>query len=93
MRNNIDLNYTASDHIHHKHRALAITKPIVNMTGTYTCSVGTYQSEDKRSSHMQIIIPESDFQLKVEEAGDGSDDIKVECSAQDVFPEPKLIIR
>lgn len=63
------------------------------MTGVYTCSVGTFQSEDKRSRHMQIIKPESDFQLKVEEATDGSGDINVECLAQDVFPEPKLIIR
>lgn len=92
IRNNIDLNFTATDHIH-RHRALAITKPIFNMTGTYTCSVGTFESEDKRSRHMQIIIPESDFQLKVEEANDDSGDINFECYAQDVYPEPKLLIR
>lgn len=77
----------------HKHRALAITKPVISMSGYYTCSVGTYQSEDKRSSHLQIIIPESDFQLKVEEANDGTDNINVQCSVQKIFPEPKLIIR
>lgn len=42
---------------------------------------------------MQIIIPESDFQLKVEEASDDSGDINFECFAQDVYPEPKLLIR
>lgn len=63
------------------------------MTGTYTCSVGTFQSEDKRSRHMQIIIPESNFQLKVEEAKDDTGDISFECNAQDVYPEPELVIR
>ncbi|KAG4080615.1 hypothetical protein HA402_006216 [Bradysia odoriphaga] len=92
IRNHIDANYTASEHMHHKHRALAITKPILSMTGNYTCSVGTFESEDKRSRHLQIIIPESDFQLKVEEAKDESGDINFECFAQDVYPEPKLTI-
>ncbi|KAJ6648379.1 hypothetical protein Bhyg_03607 [Pseudolycoriella hygida] len=92
IRNHVDMNYTASDHVQHKHRALAITKPDHNMTGTYTCSVGTFQSEDKKSQYMQIIQPEKNFQLKVEEVKDESGDIDFECYAQNVYPEPKLII-
>lgn len=76
-----------------RHRALTITKPTINMTGVYTCAVGTFQSEEKRSSHMQIIVPESEFRLKIEEANDGSNDINVECSAHDIYPEPMLMIR
>lgn len=93
LKNNIDLNYTASDHIQHKHRAIAITKPFFNLTGAYTCSVGTYESEDKRTKRLQIIKPETDFQLKVDETTDGSGDISVLCSARNIYPEPKLMIR
>lgn len=97
MRNRIDLNYNTTDNTEYKHRtrhrALVITKPTINMTGMYTCAVGTFKSEEKRSSHMQIIVPESQFILKVQKANDGSKDINVECSAEDIYPEPRLTIR
>lgn len=63
------------------------------MTGVYTCAVGTFQSEEKRSSHMQIIVPESEFILEIKEENDGTNDISVECSAHEIYPEPKLMIR
>lgn len=96
MRSSIDLNYSSVEHEHRtRHRALIITKPTINMTGLYTCSVGTFQSEEKRSSYMQIIVPESEFKLKIEKVNDGmmDNDINIECSAHDIYPEPKLMIR
>lgn len=89
MRNHINLNYTASTEVLHKYRALAITNPTPNMTGTYTCNAGSYQSEDRQSAHLQIIVPESDLQIKINQE---EEEYKVECSAKDVYPEPKLSI-
>lgn len=63
------------------------------MTGVYKCSVDTFESQDRRSKHLQIIVPESVFELKVEKADDGSGEINYECFAQDVFPEPELVVR
>lgn len=74
-----------------RHRTLVITKPSINMTGVYTCAVGTFESEEKRSGHMQIIVPESEFILKIKEDNDGTNDI--ECSANAIYPKPKLLIR
>lgn len=97
MRNRIDLNYNTTDNTEYRHRsrhrALVITKPTINMTGVYTCAVGTFKSEEKRSSYMQVIVPESEFILKLEESKDGTKDINVECSAHDMYPEPRLSIR
>lgn len=94
LRNSVDLNYTHTEQKHlSRHRALTITKPTINMTGVYTCAVGTFQSEEKRSSHMQIIVSETEFRLKIEEPNDGSNDIYIECSVHDIFPKPKLMIR
>ncbi len=63
------------------------------MTGMYTCSVGTFQSEDKRSRHLQIIVPESEFLMNIKEVNDGSTDISFQCSVHNIHPEPKLSIR
>lgn len=90
MKNHINTNYTVSDKALQKYRALAITKPQLNMTGTYSCTVGSFQSEDKKSAFLQIIVPESDFQVKIEE--DNNNNIKVECIVKDIFPEPKITI-
>lgn len=55
FKGKIDTNYTVSKDKHYKHRALLITKPTWNMTGTYGCDVQTFQAKDKRSAHLQII--------------------------------------
>lgn len=95
IRNIIDLNQTVVEHKQPNEycSTLRISKPTFNMTGTYTCLVGTFQSEDKRSSHLQIIAQESEFILNVKEENDGSNDISVQCSAHAIYPEPKLLIR
>lgn len=91
MKNHINVNYTASTEVLHKYRALAIDKPTLNMTGTYSCNVGSFKSEDKRSSHLQIIRPESDMRVSLVE-NDKGDTVKVECIVKDIFPEPKLAV-
>lgn len=55
LKNRIKRNFTVSDDPIKKYRAVAVTKPMLNFSGEYTCSVQTYQSSDKKSSFMQII--------------------------------------
>lgn len=88
MKNHINVNYTASTEVMHKYRALAISKPTINMTGTYACNVGTFKSEDRRAAHLQVVVPESDLRVDITE--DDSEKYRVECLAKDIYPEPKL---
>ncbi|XP_031622373.1 uncharacterized protein LOC116340193 [Contarinia nasturtii] len=88
----IDTNYTASDNALQRHRALAIIKPMKNMTGEYTCEIGSYKNDDKRSKHLQMIVPETDFKLNVAEHTDNEDALSIECIAKNIYPEPKLTI-
>lgn len=55
FKNRIKRNFTLSDDPIKKYRGLAVTKPMLNFSGEYTCSVQTFQSSDKKSSFLQII--------------------------------------
>lgn len=92
MKPYINVNYTASPEPMHKYRALAITKPSLNMSGTYACHVGTFKSEDKKSATMKIIHPESKLSVELKETSGDADTWQVKCNALDVFPEPKLTV-
>ncbi|XP_055313633.1 uncharacterized protein LOC129574956 [Sitodiplosis mosellana] len=91
----IDTNYTVSDNAMQRHRALAIIKPMKNMTGEYTCEVGSFLNDDKRSKYLQMVVPESDLKLSVVEEYDnerGGDALSITCIAKNIYPEPKLTI-
>lgn len=65
------------------------------MTGEYTCEVGSYLNDDKRSKYLQMIVPETDLKLSVVEEYDnerGGDALSITCIAKNVYPEPKLTI-
>jgi hypothetical protein len=55
FRNRIKKNYTVSDDPIKQFRGVAVTKPTLNFSGEYMCSVQTFQSSDKKSSFLQII--------------------------------------
>lgn len=55
FKNRIKKNFTLSDDPNKKYRGVAVTKPLLNFSGDYSCSVQTWQSSDKKSSHLQII--------------------------------------
>lgn len=91
MKNHINVSYTASTEPLHKYRALAIARPTVNMTGTYSCNVESYDSKDRRSAELQVIKPETDLRVQIEE-NDDSETVKVQCTVEDIYPEPKLSV-
>ncbi|KAG5669918.1 hypothetical protein PVAND_000208 [Polypedilum vanderplanki] len=88
FKNRIKKNFTVSDDPNKKYRSVAVMKPLMNFSGEYSCSVQTFQSSDKKSSHLQIIVPESHFKLTYRT--DFEDMVHIKCSAFNVFPEPKL---
>lgn len=55
FKNRIRKNFTISDDPIKKFRGVAVQKPLLNFSGEYQCSVQTFQSSDKKSSHLQII--------------------------------------
>lgn len=62
------------------------------MTGEYTCQVGSYKNDDTRVKYLQMIVPESDLKLSVDEQSDDEDALSIECIAKNIYPEPKLTI-
>uniref|UniRef100_A0A1B0DIP2 Uncharacterized protein n=1 Tax=Phlebotomus papatasi TaxID=29031 RepID=A0A1B0DIP2_PHLPP len=55
FRGRVDTKYEASKHAISKHRAVSIVRPTWNMTGDYTCSVQTFQSQDRRTASLLIV--------------------------------------
>ncbi|CAO1426405.1 unnamed protein product [Diamesa serratosioi] len=88
FKNRIKNNFTVSDDPLKKYRAVAVIRPMLNFSGEYACSVQTFQSSDRKSSHLQIIVPESHFKLNYRTDTGGT--VHIKCSAFNVFPEPKL---
>ncbi|XP_017024492.1 uncharacterized protein [Drosophila kikkawai] len=70
---------------------ISIKNPDWNMTGEYTCAVQTFQTTDKRSARLQIIVPESDFMLEAR-MGVARTDVDIMCAVQHVFPKPMLSV-
>ncbi|XP_037950126.1 uncharacterized protein LOC119686234 isoform X2 [Teleopsis dalmanni] len=70
---------------------ISINKPDWNMTGEYTCAVQTFESTDKKSARLQIIVPESDFVLEAR-MDKKHTDVDVMCAVQNVFPQPVLSV-
>lgn len=92
MKSFIDTNYTVSDNERQRHRAIAITKPMKNMTGEYRCEVGSETHDDKRSQYLQMIKPETDLKLNVVDNLEGENALTIECIAINIYPEPNLTI-
>uniref|UniRef100_A0AAG5DTJ1 Ig-like domain-containing protein n=1 Tax=Anopheles atroparvus TaxID=41427 RepID=A0AAG5DTJ1_ANOAO len=91
FKNRVDTSYVVSQEHLHKHRAMAIIKPLANFTGEYSCIVQTYASIDRRAAKLKIIVRESKFDLSYYSNGDG--EVTVDCQARDISPLPELQIR
>lgn len=55
FKNRIKNNFTISDDPFKRFRGVSVIKPLLSFSGEYSCSVATFQSSDKKSSHLQII--------------------------------------
>lgn len=87
MKDNIDKDYKKDE----LYRALHILNPSPNMTGLYSCTVVTDQSEDERKAHLTIIQPGKPLEFK-QTTSEDRNEIGVSCFVEDAFPKPQLSI-
>lgn len=88
FKGHIDLDHPVSDDRFQKYRALKLINPAANFTGNYSCSVQTYEDNEIKTSHLQIIVPEVEFNLTYNRGNNGS--VVVSCGVSDIFPKPEL---
>ncbi|XP_055534606.1 uncharacterized protein LOC129724042 [Wyeomyia smithii] len=88
FKGHVDLDYSVSDDRLHKYRALKLVNPVANFTGNYSCSVQTFLENEVKTAHMQIIVPETEFNLTYNQESNGS--TVVSCAVSDIFPKPEL---
>ncbi|XP_055619719.1 uncharacterized protein LOC129764548 [Toxorhynchites rutilus septentrionalis] len=88
FKGHVDLDYSVSDDRYQKYRALKLINPMANFTGNYSCSVQTYDENETKTGHLQIIVPEADFNLTYHRESNGS--TVVTCEVSDIFPKPQL---
>ncbi|KAJ6633616.1 hypothetical protein Bhyg_17419, partial [Pseudolycoriella hygida] len=90
MKGLVNLTYVASSETFFRHKALWISKISWNLTGEYTCHVQTFQSTDKKSAKLQIIVPERKLELRHKTDDKGV--VTINCIVKRIFPEPKIIV-
>lgn len=72
------------------HRTLHILNAGPDMSGDYTCSVSTMQSEDIRTKSMLVFVPEKSLVLR--RLSDDKGYMRVQCTAEGVFPRPVMTL-
>lgn len=90
LKGKLNLDYRASDDETKKHRALQILRPTTELSGEYRCIVSTFDGEASEAKKMIIYVPERTIELK--QVKPNEDRVKVECSAEGVYPEPRMTI-
>ncbi|XP_053680995.1 uncharacterized protein LOC128731868 [Anopheles nili] len=92
FRNELQTNYSMSDSVNYKYRALVIRNPKLNHSGEYMCSVQTYDSFDRRMARFQIVVPEKVLLLHYENDGENDNMLLIKCSVFVIYPEPNLLL-
>uniref|UniRef100_A0A182J7Q5 Uncharacterized protein n=1 Tax=Anopheles atroparvus TaxID=41427 RepID=A0A182J7Q5_ANOAO len=92
FKNELQINYSMSDSVNYKYRALVIRNPKLNHSGEYMCSVQTYDSFDRRMARFQIVVPERMLLLHYENDGDSDNMLLIKCSVFMIYPEPNLLL-
>lgn len=90
FKGHIDLDYAVSEDRFQKYRALRLINPAANFTGNYSCSVQTFEENETKTGHLQVIVPEVEFNLTYTRGNNGS--VVVSCGVSDIFPRPELAL-
>uniref|UniRef100_A0A336MDE6 CSON000023 protein n=1 Tax=Culicoides sonorensis TaxID=179676 RepID=A0A336MDE6_CULSO len=69
---------------------MAVTKPMWNHTGEYSCWVQTFESNDRKTAKVIVIVPESDFHLQYRTDHEGI--VHIRCNVYNISPEPRLSV-
>ncbi|XP_050309507.1 uncharacterized protein LOC126745607 isoform X2 [Anthonomus grandis grandis] len=88
LKDRVNLEYQASVDANSIHRALHILSIGPDLSGNFTCSVSTLESEDEKTKSMLVLVSEKYFELKRLKADEGY--IRVQCRADGIFPKPVM---
>ncbi|KAF7279927.1 hypothetical protein GWI33_006598 [Rhynchophorus ferrugineus] len=89
LKDNIDLNYKASDDPKTVYRAIKINNPTTQIAGEYKCVVSTLADEDFSMKNMIVFEPETKMVIKKKM---DNKYVNFSCLATDVYPSPKLLL-
>ncbi|XP_019758642.2 uncharacterized protein LOC109536736 isoform X1 [Dendroctonus ponderosae] len=90
LKDRVNLNHQASVDANSIHRALHILNTGPDLSGNFTCSVSTLESEDEKTKGMLVLVSEKFFELKRLKADEGF--IRVQCRADGIFPKPVMTL-
>ncbi|XP_045478081.1 uncharacterized protein LOC123683217 [Harmonia axyridis] len=90
LKDHLNMEYATGLDAYSKQRALHILDAGPDLSGDYTCSVSTMQSEDIRTKSMLVFVPERSLMVRRMSAGQGK--IRVQCLAEGVYPNPIVML-
>ncbi|XP_060520125.1 uncharacterized protein LOC132698195 isoform X2 [Cylas formicarius] len=89
LKDNLDLDYRATDDHNMAYRAMKIMNPTTDIAGEYKCQVSTIADEDFSTKNMIVFEPEKNLAIKKNTRGEF---VNFTCFATDVYPSPKLLL-
>ncbi|KAK4317977.1 hypothetical protein Pmani_010983 [Petrolisthes manimaculis] len=90
LKGRVNLEYSVSEDMVFKHRALAILRPTIELSGEYTCCISSFESEDYKRKSVIVYAPASDMTMSYSKPGGGK--VVVSCRAGGVYPAPDIAI-
>ena len=90
MEGRLDLNFCMSSDPYTQHRALAIHKPSIAMSGAYTCKVATIHNEVSFTSSMVVYLPPKAITLTQHHLSHNL--LNISCLVDRCFPKPEIKI-
>ncbi|KAL1512710.1 hypothetical protein ABEB36_002254 [Hypothenemus hampei] len=89
LKDEVDLEYTATDDPKTVYRSVKLNNPTSNMAGEYKCSVSTLGDQDSALKSMIVFEPEQ--HLNIRKTMDQKY-VNFTCQASEVYPSPKLVL-
>uniref|UniRef100_A0A1B6DGH1 Ig-like domain-containing protein n=1 Tax=Clastoptera arizonana TaxID=38151 RepID=A0A1B6DGH1_9HEMI len=90
LRGRLNLDYRASSKPEAMHRALYIVNPTTELSGEYKCFVSTFTDEDFMTKNMIVFSPGKSLEMAYRKTD--FEKVNITCSAQGVYPEPRIIL-
>ena len=73
---------------HTRYRAIKITRPSIDLAGTYHCKVSSLMSEEMANAHMLVYSPVTESSFKSRRLPNSK--VNVSCTFSGVFPLPNV---
>ncbi|XP_022258594.1 hemicentin-1-like [Limulus polyphemus] len=91
LEGRVNMNYTVSPSGDYtKYRAIKILRPTIDLSGMYTCTVGSLSGTDSKEKQMIVYSPPTVFTLNSTYIS--SDHEQIRCQVEGVFPLPHLTL-